>query len=150
VLCWSLIISSSHVYGTLTSLFVPLDPALLMCRARASSGCMSDVCSSSVVCACSSNWGASSPLLLVVNPRRVRAVSVDSDDLSSSCAPLVLCPEAPCRARPSKPPTRQHPLRHRKILRVWIKQQISRDAHHVLDVMVESEIVDVLVAFKTD
>jgi hypothetical protein len=90
------------------------------------------------------------PLLLVVNPRRVRAMSVDSDDLSSSCAPLVLCPKAPCRARPWKPPTRQHSLCRRKIPRVWIKQQISRDAHHVLDVMAESEIVDVLVAFKTD
>jgi hypothetical protein len=35
-------------------------------------------------------------------------------------------------------------------MRVWIKQQVLRGAHHVLDVMAESEIIAVLVAFKTD
>jgi hypothetical protein len=54
------------------------------------------------------------------------------------------------RARPWRPPTRQHPLRRRKIPRVWIKQQIPYGTHHVLNVMAESEIVAVLVAFKTD
>jgi hypothetical protein len=88
------------------------------------------------------------PLFLVADPSHVRDVPVDPDDLSSSCAPLVLSSEAPCRAQPWRPPTRQHPLCHRKILRVWIKQQISRGTHHVLDVMTESEIVVVLMAFK--
>jgi hypothetical protein len=40
------------------------------------------------------------PLFLVVNPRHVRDVLVDPDDLSSNYALLVLSSEAPCRALP--------------------------------------------------
>jgi hypothetical protein len=57
------------------------------------------------------------PLFLVVDLSRDRDVPVDPDNLSSSCAPLVLSSEAPCRARPWRPPTRQHPLHRRKKLR---------------------------------
>lgn len=45
-------------------------------------------------------WGASRPsLLLVVDPRRIRDVLVDPDDLSFNCTLLVLGSEALCRAR---------------------------------------------------
>jgi hypothetical protein len=80
--------------------FVPLDPALLLCRARAFSSCTSGVYSSSVVSTYSSNWGASSPLFLVVNPRHVRDVLVDPDDLSFNYALLVLSSEAPSSFSP--------------------------------------------------
>jgi hypothetical protein len=54
------------------------------------------------------------PLFLIVDPSRVHDVPVDPDSLSSSCAPLALSSEDPCRARPRRPPTRQHPLRRLK------------------------------------
>jgi hypothetical protein len=54
-------------------------------------------------------------LFFVVNPHRVHDVPVDPDDLSASCAPLMMSSEVLCRARPWKPPTRQHPLCRRKI-----------------------------------
>jgi hypothetical protein len=62
------------------------------------------------------------PLLLVVNPCSVHGVPVDPDDLFVSYAPLALSSEALCRARPWKPPTRQHPLHRQKIPRIRIKQ----------------------------
>jgi|UPI0002207A32 hypothetical protein len=77
-------------------------------------------------------------------------VPVDLDDLSFNCTLLASGSKALCHTRSYKSPTRRHPLRRRKILRIWIKQQIPRGAHHVLDIMAESKIVAVLVAFKTD
>ena len=80
-----------------------------------------------------------SPLFFVVDPSRFLDVPVDLDDLSSSCAPLALSSEAPCRARPWRPPTRRHPLRRRKIPRVWINQQIPCGACRVLGKRSEQE-----------
>jgi hypothetical protein len=79
------------------------------------------------------------PLFFIVDPSHFPDVPVDLDDLSSSCAPLALSSEAPYRARPRRPPTRRHPLHRRKILRVWIKQQISCGACWVLDKRSEQE-----------